>query len=218
MSRVTLSQEAFEALTVPTLAGRMEAIEQHIRPIFRAFADKVAPLLSVWTQEEMFVHIAKHARRTVNPPQDTWVALAPDARGYKKHPHFQFGLWSTHAFFWLAVIYESPSKQAFAERLLAHLPEILTLIPETFVWSWNHMEKPYVVHRDLTPSDLEKALTHASRVKAAEVLIGRVLPKEEALKDDVDLVSLGEKTFHTLLPLYRLSRGHEDALTTYVDR
>jgi uncharacterized protein YktB (UPF0637 family) len=33
--------------------------------------------------------VARHARRTVNPPDDTWVAFAPDRRGYKKHCHFK---------------------------------------------------------------------------------------------------------------------------------
>lgn len=210
MAPLTLSPQAFDALTVPTLEGRMEAIKQQIRPIFRTFSEHIAPLLSIWTQEEMFVHIAKHARRTVHPPQDTWVAMAHDARGYKKHPHFQFGLWSTHAFFWLALIYESPAKQPFAMRLLDHLTVIEKHIPETFVWSWNHMDPSYVPHRDLTSKDLEEALKRADRVKSAEVLIGRILPKEEALKNHVDLFNFGEETFQTLVPLYRLARGHQD--------
>ena len=38
------------------------------------------------------MHVAKHARRSVNPPIDTWVAFAPNKRGYKMLPHFQIGL------------------------------------------------------------------------------------------------------------------------------
>src|SRR5690606_2855666 len=34
-------------------------------------------------------HVARHARRTVNPPDDTWVAFAGDRRGYKKDAHFK---------------------------------------------------------------------------------------------------------------------------------
>ncbi|WP_374110577.1 DUF1054 family protein [Neobacillus cucumis] len=32
-----------------------------------------APLLSSLTEDEMFVHVAKNARRTINPPKDTWI-------------------------------------------------------------------------------------------------------------------------------------------------
>ena len=36
----------------------------------------------------VYVHVAKHARRTVNPPPETWAAFSHEARGYKKTPHF----------------------------------------------------------------------------------------------------------------------------------
>src|SRR5699024_11327687 len=60
---------------------------------------------------DMHLHIAKHARRTVNPPNDTWMAIAGNKRGYKKHPHFQVGLWDDHLFIWLAYIYELPRSE-----------------------------------------------------------------------------------------------------------
>ena len=55
--------------------------------------------------------------RTVNPPNDTWVAFAANKRGYKMMPHFQIGLWETHLFVWFAVIYEAPNKAEFGKRL-----------------------------------------------------------------------------------------------------
>ena len=54
--------------------------------------------------------MAKHARRTVNPPKDSWVAFAPYKRGYKSLPHFQIGLWRTHLFIVLVIIYEALKK------------------------------------------------------------------------------------------------------------
>lgn len=89
----------------------MEGIKELIRPKLETLGQHFAPSLSLATGEEMFYHVAKHARRTVNPPKDTWVAWAGDKRGYKKHPHFQVGLWGTHLFVWYAVIYESPFKE-----------------------------------------------------------------------------------------------------------
>src|SRR5262249_60114105 len=36
--------------------------------------------------------VPTHPRRTVNPPDDTWVAFALDKRGYKKHCHFKIAV------------------------------------------------------------------------------------------------------------------------------
>jgi uncharacterized protein YktB (UPF0637 family) len=34
---------------------------------------------------EFFPHVAKHVRRTVNPPLETWAAFGPSPRGYKRY-------------------------------------------------------------------------------------------------------------------------------------
>ena len=103
------------------------------------FADR----LSAHGTDEFFPHVAKHARRTVNPPKDSWVAFAPAKRGYKALPHFQIGLWGTHLFIILAVIYENPDKKGIAERLRNNLT-VLTALPETYIVSGDHM-KPEAV-------------------------------------------------------------------------
>ncbi len=100
-------QEDFDVFAIDGLDQRMDAIKTIVRPKLEALGHHFAPVLSLKTGDEMFFHVAKHARRTVNPPKDTWVAWANDKRGYKKHPHFQIGLWQTHLFVWYAVIYEA---------------------------------------------------------------------------------------------------------------
>lgn len=118
------AQEDFEALTVPGLEGRMEAIISRIRPKLETLGTELAPYLSALCGEEMYPHVAKHARRTVNPPNDTWVAWAASKRGYKALPHFQVGLFPTHLFIIFAVIYESPNKLVFANYLDKHAAKV----------------------------------------------------------------------------------------------
>src|SRR5699024_11811796 len=103
----------------------------------------------------MYVHIAKHARRTVNPPNDTWIAFAGNKRGYKNHPHFQIGLWDDHLFIWLAFIYELPNKTNMAANFLHHIDELDTIIPDAYVLSLDRMIKDAVKKEDI---DLAKAL------------------------------------------------------------
>jgi uncharacterized protein YktB (UPF0637 family) len=62
----------------------MEEIRTRIRPKLEALGKSVTPGVARCAGGETFAHVAKHARRTVNPPDDTWVAFGPDARGYKK--------------------------------------------------------------------------------------------------------------------------------------
>ena len=111
----------FDVFTIDGLERRMDALKSIVRPKFQAFGDYFAGYFSAKTGEEFFAHIAKHARRTVNPPNDSWVAFAPYKRGYKSLPHFQIGLTNHHLFIVVAIIYEAPQKSAMADRLLNSL-------------------------------------------------------------------------------------------------
>lgn len=68
--------------------GRMQALKETIRPKLVALGDEIAPLLMTQFKQEFFPHTAKHMRRKVNPPDETWVALGPQSRGYKAYVYF----------------------------------------------------------------------------------------------------------------------------------
>src|SRR5690625_444201 len=105
----------------------MKAIQERIQPKFREIGTRLTDDLSSMIGSEMYLHIARHARRTVNPPNDTWLAIAGNKRGYKKHPHFQIGLWDDRVFIWLAFIYELPGKAEIAGTFLQNIGEIESL-------------------------------------------------------------------------------------------
>ena len=153
----------------------------------------------------MFYHVAKHARRTKNPPKDTWVAFAANPRGYKMLPHFQIGLWETHLFIWFALIYEAPNKQEFGKILEQNAEQIFKDTPTDFVWSIDHM-KPEVLRQDeLTLEQLNSMFQRLQTVKKAEILCGYQTPREEALTlNGDDLAQKIDEVFHTLAPLYQL--------------
>jgi len=201
-------QEDFDVFTIDGLDARMEAIKKVVRPKLEAIGQHFTPILSAHTGDEMFFHVAKHARRTVNPPDDTWVAWAADKRGYKKHPHFQVGLWKTHLFVWYAVIYESPAKKQVSEALRAHLDEIVTLIPGDFRWSLDHTQPDSRSHAELGKAGVEKLLDRLAQVKKAEILCGINIDRHDPiLADGAALLSRLEETFSVLSRLYRLSRA-----------
>ncbi|WP_261133840.1 YktB family protein [Bacillus sp. Marseille-Q3570] len=197
------TEQDFNVFNIQGLDARMEAIQNQIRPKLENLGGYFAPTLSAATGDEMFYHTAKHARRTVNPPDDTWVAFANSKRGYKKLPHFQIGLFESHLFVWFAVIYESPIKKDFAKILSEHQGEVLKQIPDDFVWSVDHTKPDAIPHSEVDEETFSKMTTRLKDIKKAELLCGIHIPNhDQILQDGEALLSKMDQTFHTLTLLY----------------
>ncbi|GFN32045.1 YktB family protein [Paenibacillus xylaniclasticus] len=196
----------FDVFTIDGLEQRMAAIQSRIRPKFQALGERLTAELAPLAGGELFLHIAKHARRTVNPPKDTWFALCENKRGYKAHPHFQLGLFDDHLFMWLAFIYELPSKSAVAATLLNELDTVIAAVPENYVISLDHTKKESTPVSRMSKNDWRDALIRFRDVKSAELLIGRHLqPDTSAVLNGIELFQYAQQTFETLMPLYRLA-------------
>src|SRR6266511_1745455 len=79
----------FKVFDIDGFKPRMDAIRTRIRPKLEAMGRDLLPDVTRIAGDAAFAHVARHARRTVNPPDDTWVAFALDKRGYKQHCHFK---------------------------------------------------------------------------------------------------------------------------------
>lgn len=203
MSFEGFRKEDFETFDIQGLDERMTAIKERIQPKFREAGTELIEFLSLELNREMHLHIAKHARRSVNPPNDTWLAIAENKRGYKKHPHFQLGLFDDHVFIWLAFIYELPNKQVIAEKLLKEQDSIKEL-PEDFVFSPDHMKKDSYSIKELT----EENLVRFRDVKKAEFLVGKQIPENDPiLKDGESFLMETKQVYKQLLPFYNLAIG-----------
>ncbi|MFI2857573.1 DUF1054 domain-containing protein [Paenibacillus sp. JSM ZJ436] len=206
MSFTGFDAKDFDVFTVPGLEARMDALIENVRPKLEALGAELAPFVSAICGEEMFVHVAKHARRTVNPPVDTWVAWAAGKRGYKALPHFEVGMFESHVFVIFAIIYESPNKTVFAGHLEQQLPEIRKQLPESFYWSTDHMKPEGTPHEQMDSEAFAELIRKLKQVKKAEVMCGLRIPREEASRmNGEELSGMIQNTFETLLPLYRLS-------------
>ncbi|MFC4556970.1 YktB family protein [Virgibacillus kekensis] len=197
------TEDDFKTFEIEGLDQRMDAIRERIQPKFKAIGDALADDISELTGNEMHIHIAQHMRRTKNPPKDTWMAFCHNKRGYKKHPHFQIGLFDDHLFIWLAYIYELPEKQEIASRFLNHLDDIKASVPDDYVVSLDHTKKEATKMKDV---DLEQALTRFKNVKKAEFLVGRhIQPDSPLLKDGNAFLKEVKVTYSKLTPLYKVS-------------
>ncbi|MFB1051896.1 YktB family protein [Paraliobacillus sp. JSM ZJ581] len=189
----------FDTFYIDGLDERMKAIQERIQPKFKVIGTELTDHLSVKLGQEMFLHIAKHARRSVNPPNDTWLAICENKRGYKKHPHFQLGLFDDHIFVWLAFIYELPGKDKIATQFLSDIDKLQSL-PNSFVVSLDHTKKDAISIQELSSEHLNRVRT----VKKAELLIGKHISKETAIELDTEVfINDVKETFDTLVPLYQ---------------
>ncbi|MBU5595567.1 DUF1054 domain-containing protein [Amphibacillus sp. MSJ-3] len=203
MSLPGFTNNDFDIFQIEGLPNRMAAIQEHLQPKFKTIGIELTDYLAGKLGNEMYLHIAKHARRTVNPPKDTWLAIADNKRGYKKHPHFQVGLFDDRLFIWLAFIYELPDKKKIAQEFLDQV-DIFDQLNDDFIISFDHMKKDAISVNDLTSKNIQRFRD----VKKAELLIGKYLFKEEAVQlSGDDLVKLIKESYDQLLPLYQLGKG-----------
>lgn len=195
------TEQDFDVFNTPGLEERMAALTELIRPKFAELGTEFSSFFSGKTGDEFFPHVAKHMRRTVNPPNDSWVAFAPYKRGYKAVPHFQIGMWESHVFVILAVIYEAPNKTAMAENLLHS--EVLESLSGEFVVSGDHMKPQSNALNELGDQGLEKLLIRLRDVKKGEFVIGRHLTREQAaFFTKEQFYQFAEETFEELLSVY----------------
>ncbi|MBA9025014.1 MULTISPECIES: YktB family protein [Bacillaceae] len=206
MNVTCFSAADFDVFKIEGLDNRMEALKDQIRPKLDALGNHFAGELSTMTGQELYPHIAKHLRRTINPPNDTWVAFAANKRGYKMMPHFQIGLWGSHMFVWFAVIYEAPMKVQFGQTLEKSVKNINKNIPANFVWSLDHTKPEVIPHKTLSVEDLTAMFKRLQEVKKAEILCGIKISREDAINlSDSDFINTIHNAFVHLIPLYTLT-------------
>ncbi|WP_088808683.1 MULTISPECIES: YktB family protein [Listeria] len=196
------TKKEFKAMRTPGLANRMEAIQTDIQPKFKALGEELTGFLSDALNTEMHLHIARHARRSVNPPDSTWLAICADKRGYKKHPHFQVGLYGDYVFIWLAFIYENEDRDQIASRFLAH-QAMFEALPDGFSLSKDHTVSTTFA---LNKKELKSALERFRDVKKGEFLVGKIYSENSAvLRSEKAFIEEAEDVLRALIPLYKLA-------------
>ncbi|MCG7342733.1 DUF1054 domain-containing protein [Sporosarcina sp. ACRSL] len=209
MTKGFWTTDDFNVFSIDGLENRMNALQTRIQPKFELIGKQISLYLSSRGTGEFFPHVAKHARRTVNPPNDSWVAFAPAKRGYKALPHFQVGLWGTHLFIILAVIYENPDKKGIAERLSKN-SKVITSLPSDFVVSGDHMKPEAFKIEKIGAEGVEQLLERLTSVKKAEFIIGKHLSITEATRlSEQQFLNVAEETIDQLLPIYDIITGKD---------
>ncbi|QHL03399.1 DUF1054 family protein [Staphylococcus aureus] len=202
MTKYTFKPKDFKAFNVEGLDARMEALNEYIRPQLHELGEYFSDFFTSQTGETFYPHVAKHARRSGNPPKDTWVAFATSKRGYKMLPHFQIGMFEDQLFVMFGIMHEAKDKATRA-KVFERKFKAIQQLPDDYRVCLDHMkpDKPFI--KDLTDDDLKEAIQRAINVKKGEFFIARAItPQDKRLKSDKAFIAFLEETFDQFLPFY----------------
>jgi len=198
----------FKVFDISGFKPRMAAIRTRIRPKLEAVGRDLLPDVTRIGGAEAFVHVARHARRTVNPPDDTWVAFARDRRGYKKHCHFKVAVSRGAVRFLFEAGPEYADRKRWAAAWKRHAPQLVPVLRRAKGVAWfknEHDEKPAAILTDLPADDVARLGEELTRKRDGQLVLGRAVPAEEAARwSSRDYARAARDTFHLLAPLYRL--------------
>ena len=182
----------------------MEELYAHVRPKLLRLGDELTPELARKLHLEFFPHVAKHARRTVNPPPETWCAFGPSQRGYKRYGYLALCISSLGLYARLVVKPEADNRPRIAEgikRKAAELGRSFKGVKLGRYQGWNFQDLPETVAGD---EKLWAELADALDKKTGGIDIGFGWKTRAALRlDRDDLLD----AYRELEPLYRICRA-----------
>jgi uncharacterized protein YktB (UPF0637 family) len=204
MANIGFSHEDFEVFGIPTFPERMQGIKERLWPKLTALGGSLQPALRTLAQSEVFPHVAKHARRTVNPPPETWVAFGPSARGYKKYGYFGLALSRGGLHTRIVVKDEAVDRQQMAKVLIDRADVLAKVFAEHTVARydrWNYAGMPELTR---PTADFWQEVAEALAKKTGGLDVGLGWPVNRALKlTDKQVV----EAFALLLPLYEITQA-----------
>ena len=198
----------FRVFGIPAFADRMAAIRARIQPRLASIGEALAPRLSGLIDAPLHVHVAKHMRRTVNPPDDTWAAFGRDPRGYKKDAHFRVSVSGPCVRFLFEAGPEYFAKSEWVRGWNRLVPSIATELQSKGALGWfqdEHEDLPQKTLKTMTLTELKQLGKELTRGKKGQIVLGRSISAGDFLKlKPQEFVSMAMETFTPLAPLFEI--------------
>jgi uncharacterized protein YktB (UPF0637 family) len=201
LAKLGFTANDFEVFKVEGFSARMEKIYAHVRPKLLRLGDELAPELGRKLHLEFYPHVARHVRRTVNPPPETWVAFGPSPRGYKRYGYLALCISGAGLHARAVVKSEADSRAEMARGLKAYSAKLVkdfngTRIARYEKWDFTRLPDPAPAN-----SDLFSAMAITLGKKTGWVDLGFGWNVRDSLRlDRAEVI----EAFHELEPLYRV--------------
>jgi uncharacterized protein YktB (UPF0637 family) len=201
LAKLGFTANDFEVFKVEGFSARMEKIYAHVRPKLLRLGDELAPEMARKLHLEFYPHVARHVRRTVNPPPETWVAFGPSPRGYKRHGYLALCISGAGLHARAVVKSEADSRAEMARGLKAYSAKLVkdfngTRIARYEKWDFTRLPDPAPAN-----SDLFSAMAITLGKKTGWVDLGFGWNVRDSLRlDRAEVI----EAFHELEPLYRV--------------
>jgi len=194
-------QADFEVFEVEGFSARMEKLYAYVRPKLIRLGDELAPELARKLHLELFPHVARHIRRTVNPPPETWVAFGPSPRGYKRYGYLALCISRAGLHVRAVVKSEADSRLAMARQLKTASRKLVKDFEGTPIAryeTWDFTRLPTPMRAD---AELFDAMAATLSKKTGWIDLGFGWNVRDSLRlDRAEVI----EAFHELEPLYRL--------------
>jgi uncharacterized protein YktB (UPF0637 family) len=193
----------FEVFSVDGFNERMQQIYAHVRPKLLRLGDELAPAIARRLHMEFFPHVAKHARRSVNPPPETWAAFGPSPKGYKRFGYLALCISGVGIHARAVVKAEADMRPEMGRLLKARGAQLAKAFNGTGIArydKWNFRQMPEEVVAD---ADFFSALGQSLEKKSGGIDVGFGWGVKETLRLDREEVV---DAFRELEPLYRVLR------------
>jgi len=193
----------FEVFRVEGFNERMQQIYAHVRPKLVKLSEELAPELSQQLSHEFFPHVARHARRTVNPPPETWAAFGPSPRGYKRYGYYALCISAVGLHARVAVKSEADDRATMAQNLKARSAQLARAFKGTPVARYDRWDFAKLPAQERVDPALVEALAENLEKKTGGLDVGFGWNlRDSARLDRAELLD----AFRELEPLFRLLR------------
>jgi len=204
MATLGFTRDDFGIFRIEDFSARMNEIYARIRPRLVRLGAQLAPELGRRLHLEFFPHIAKHARRTVIAPPETWAAFGPSPKGYKRYGYLALCVSGAGLHARAVVKSEAEGRVKMADEILARACDLQKSWRGIRIGrydDWNFGTLPEEVPAN---AELLTNLSTSLRKRTGGIDLGFGWPPTQAARlDRAELLD----AFREFEPLYRILRS-----------
>jgi len=204
VATVGFTRTDFDVFRVEGFNERMQQIYAHVRPKLLRLGDELAPELARKLHMEFFPHVAKHARRTVNPPPETWAAFGPSPKGYKRYGYLALCISGAGLHARAVVKSEADKRPEMAQGLKSRAAQLVKDFKGTKIARYGNWDFSSLPTEQPVEAEWFTTLAEGLNKKTGGIDVGFGWNVGDSLRlDRAELID----AFRELEPLYRIIRA-----------